>query len=138
MAVGGLLVMLALIFHHAAFEALEQRLAVFDEELAAVAHVEAEAVELDLAGTAAEPQDHAPAREMVEHRDLLGHPHRVVPRQHHDHRAQPHVPGAARHVGEELHDVGAHRVVGEVVLDATRSNSKPSGSAMSASASSFR
>ena len=114
---GRLLVMLAVIFHHAGLEAAQQRLAVFDEQLAAVAHVEPEAVELDLAGAAAQTQDHAAAREMVEHRDLLGHAHRVVPRQHHHHRAQPHMPGAAGHVGEELHDVGTHRVVGEVVLD---------------------
>ena len=112
-----LLVVLALVFHDAALEALQQRLAVFDEQLAAVAHVEAEAVELDFARAAAETQDHAPARQMVEHGDLLRHPHRVVPRQHHHHRAQPHVLGAARHVRQELHHVGAHGVVGEMVLD---------------------
>ena len=110
-------VVLALVFHHAGLEALQQRLAVLDEQLAAVAHVEAEAVELDLSGAAAETQDHAAAREMVEHGDLLGDPHRIVPRQHHDHRAQPHMLRAAGHVGQELHHVGAHRVVGEMVLD---------------------
>ena len=39
--------------------------------------------------------------------------------------------GAPGHVGEELHDVGAHRVVREVVLD-LQIDSKPSGSARSA------
>jgi hypothetical protein len=67
---------LALVFHHAGLEALEQRLAVFDEQLAAVAHVEPEAVELDLARAAAETQDHAAAGQLIEHRDLLGDPHR--------------------------------------------------------------
>ena len=113
---GRLLVVLALIFHHAGLEALQQRLAVFDEEFAAVAHVEAEAVELDLTRTTAETQDHAPARKVVEHGDLFGRAHGIVPRQHHHHGAQPHVLGAAGHVGEELHHVGAHRVVGEMVF----------------------
>jgi hypothetical protein len=112
-----LAVVLALMFHDPGLEALEQGLAVFDEQLAAVAHVEAKAVELDLTGAAAEAQDHASARKVIEHGDLLGDPHRVVPGQHHDHRAQSHVPGPAGHVGQELHHVGTHRVVGEVMLD---------------------
>jgi hypothetical protein len=41
-------VVLALVRHDAALEALQQCLAVLDEHLAAVAHVEPEAVELDL------------------------------------------------------------------------------------------
>ena len=65
-----------------------------------------------------EAEDQAAVGDVVEHRDLLGRPHRVVPRQHHHHRAQLHALGAPRHVGEELQDVRAHRVVGEVVLDA--------------------
>ena len=112
-----LAVMLALVFHDPGLEALEQRLAVLDEQLAAVAHVEAKAVELDFPGAAPQAQDHAASRQMIEHGDLLGDPHRIVPGQHHDHRSQPHMLRAARHVGQELHDVGAHRVVGEMMLD---------------------
>src|SRR6185437_5304987 len=36
--------------------------------------------------------------------------------QHHHHRAEAYVPGAAGHVGQELHHVRAHRVVSEVML----------------------
>src|SRR5207342_2678591 len=74
-----LAVVLAVIFHDAALQALEQRLAVLDEQLAAVAHVEAEAIELDLARATAETQDHAAAGEMVEHGNLLGDAHGIVP-----------------------------------------------------------
>ena len=55
---------------------------------------------------------------MVEHGDLLGHAHRIVPGQHDDHRAELDRLGAAREVAQELQDVRAHGVVGEVMLHA--------------------
>jgi hypothetical protein len=53
---------------------------------------------------------------VVEDADLLGQAHRVVPGQHHDHRTELHPLGTRRHPGQELGHVGAHVVVGEVVL----------------------
>ena len=99
-------------------QSLQQHLGVLDEALAALAHGHAEPVELDLARPAPEAQDHPAARDVVEHGDFFGHPHGIVPGQHDDHRAQGHPGGAPRHVGEELQHVGAHGVVGKVVLDA--------------------
>ena len=58
----------------------------------------------------AEAQDHAPVRQVVEHRDLLGRAHGVVPRQHDDRRAELDARRPARHPGEELLGLeGQHR-----------------------------
>ena len=54
---------------------------------------------------------------MVKQRDLLGDADRVVPRQHDHHGAQFGARGLSGHVGEELHSVRAHGVVGKVVFD---------------------
>jgi len=64
-------------------------------------------VELDLAPHAAETQDHAAAREMVEpSRPARPPASGRATASTTTIRAQPHVLGAACHVGEELHDVG--------------------------------
>ena len=104
-------------FDVALFEPLQDQFGVFHETVAALVLVDAEPVVLYLGEAAAEPEDHAPARHVVEQRDLFRHADRVVPWQDDDHRAQLGGRGLARHVGQELHRVWAHRVVGEVVLD---------------------
>jgi hypothetical protein len=55
---------------------------------------------------------------VIEHRDLLDDPQRIVPREHDHHRPDRDPRRARRDPREELQDVGTHRVVGEVVLDA--------------------
>src|SRR2546428_633510 len=107
----------AVVLAVAVLESLQQHLRGFDEALAGFVHRHAEAVELHLAGAAAEAEDQPAVGDVVEHRDFLGHAHRVVPRQHDHHRAELRLLRAAGHVGEELQHVGAHRVVGEMVLD---------------------
>jgi hypothetical protein len=67
---------------------------------------------------AAEAEDHAAAAHVVEHGDLLGDTDRVVPGQDDDHRAHLRGLRARGDPGEILQHVGAHRVVGEVMLDA--------------------
>ena len=109
---------LAVVLAIAALEALQQHPRRLDEARARLVHGQPEAVELDLARAAAEAQDEAAVGQGVEHRHFLGDAHRIVPGQHHHHRAERRAGGASRHVGEELQHVGAHRVVGEVVLDA--------------------
>ena len=54
---------------------------------------------------------------MIEQRNLLSHTHGVMPRQHDHHGAELHVPGLPRHIGEELQDVRAHRIVSKMVLN---------------------
>ena len=113
----GLLDELAVELDVALLEALQHVLGVLDESLPRLVHVDPEALELHPAEPAPDAEDDAPAGDVVEHRDLFGHPHRVVPGEHHHHRAELRALGPAGHVGQELDDVRAHRVVGEVVLD---------------------
>jgi hypothetical protein len=101
----------------ALLEPLNDQVGVLDEAVTGIVHVEPEAVVLDPAQAPAEAQDHAPIGEVVQHRHLLRHPHGVVPRQHDHHRAQLDATGLRCDVGEELHGVGRHRVVGEVMFD---------------------
>src|SRR5262249_35341858 len=54
---------------------------------------------------------------VIDERDLLGDPERVMPRQHHYHRAEERLLGAPGHVGEKLNRVGTHRVIIEMMLD---------------------
>ena len=111
-----LLVELAVVLHRARLEGVEQGVAVLLEPAARLAHRHAEADELLLAEAPTEAEDRPPAREVVEHRELLGDPHRVVPGQHGDERAQLE-PG--RLPGEPRQDhplLGRELVVGEVVL----------------------
>src|SRR5438093_918127 len=102
----------------AAFEALEDHLRRLAEDRAAVLLVHAEPFELHAPEPATEAEDQAPVRHVIEHHHLLGHAQGAVPGQHHHHRAELdsfRAPGEVREVEE---DVGAHRVVGEVVFDA--------------------
>src|SRR5438876_3637685 len=78
----------AVVLAVAVLESLQQHLRGFDEAQARFLHRHAEAVELHLAGTAAEAEDQPAVGDVVEHRDFLGHAHRVVPRQHDHHRAE--------------------------------------------------
>jgi hypothetical protein len=109
---------LAVELHDARLQGAHDGLGRLLELLAGRAHVGPEGVELDLAGAAAHAQDEAAAGEVVQHEDLLGQAERVVPGQHGHHRTQPDLLGAGGHVGEELHHVRAHRVPGEVMLQA--------------------
>ena len=108
----------ALVLHEAGLESIEHHLGGLDEAAPRLVHRDAEAVELDEAEPATDAEDDPAAAQVVEHGDLLGHPYRVVPRQHDDHRAEQHGGGAAGHERQELQDVRAHGVAGEVVLDA--------------------
>src|SRR5215475_2260384 len=54
---------------------------------------------------------------MIEQRNLLSHTYGVMPRQHDHHGAELHVPGLSRHIGKELQDVRAHRIVSKMMLD---------------------
>ena len=108
---------MAAAFHVALFQRVEDQFGILDEEIAALVLIEAEALVLDSRETAADAENEAAVGEMVEQRGLLGDPNRIVPGQHHHHRAELHVLGLARHVGQELQHVGAHRVVVEVMLD---------------------
>ena len=108
---------LAAPLHPAVLERLEHEPGRLDEASARFPHVDPETLELHPAEPAPDAEDHPPVGELVEHRDLLGGPDGVVPRQHHDHRPEADPPGPRGHPAQELHDVGAHRVVGEVVLD---------------------
>jgi hypothetical protein len=65
---------------------------------------------------AAEAEHRAPVGHVIEHDDLLGQPHRIVPR-HDDHlRAEQHALGAPGNVGQSLQRARAHRIIGEVML----------------------
>ena len=116
MSVRGCFTNVALILAVALFETLQHALGALDETRARIAHVLAEAVELDAPGAASESEDQPPAGQVVEHADLLGDAHRVVPRQHHHHRSELHARRAAGHVRQELQRIRTHRVIGEVVL----------------------
>src|SRR6185295_6164999 len=109
---------LALELAPAALQPLDQHLRGFDEELARIVLVDAIALELHPAKPAAHAEDEAAVRLVIEYANLLGNAHRIVPGQYHDHRTELHARGAAGEVGQILQHVGAHRVVGEVMLDA--------------------
>ena len=55
--------------------------------------------------------------EGIEHVDVFGDAHRIMPRQHRDHRSQVHALGDAGDIGQILQRVRHHRVGREVVLD---------------------
>ena len=65
----------------------------------------------------AEAQPHSTAREMVQHRDLLRHPERLVPGEDDRPSRQVDALGPSRQIGEHLDVVGAEAVIVEVVLD---------------------
>src|SRR5262249_7353276 len=88
------------------------------EAFAALLLVDAEAFELDPAEAAADAEDEASVGEMIEHDDLLGDTHRVVPGKYDHHRAKLDPVGAPGEVGQVLQHIRAHRVFREVVLDA--------------------
>ena len=79
-------------------------------------HRDAEAGVLHGGRAAAEAEHAAAVREDVEQRDLLGHPHRVVPGQHDDRGAEDDALGAAGDVAQQLGRRRRHGVAGEVVL----------------------
>src|SRR5439155_27321268 len=99
-------------------EAAQDHLRALDEAPPRLLHRHAEALELDPPEAAPDAEDETASAHRVEHGDLLRDAHRIVPGEHDDHRAELDAPRPPRHVGEELEDVRAHRVVGEVVLDA--------------------
>ena len=71
-------------------------------ELARLGLVDPEALEFVAGEAAAEAEDGPPVRDMVEHDDLLGQPHRIVPG-HDDHLgAEPDPPRPPGKVGERL------------------------------------
>ena len=87
------------------------------EARAGLFHGNAEAGVLDAGRAAAEAEQAAAAAEDVEERDLLGHPHRVVPGQDDHRRAQDDAARPPRVVAQELGGGRGHGVAGEVVLE---------------------
>ena len=78
--------------------------------------VDAESVELDPAEPAADAQDGPTPREVVEHGEALGDPHRVVPGQDRHHRPELDALGLSRHPGQEHEHLRRQLVVREVML----------------------
>ena len=109
---------IALELHRRAGPGLLDQLDALLDPLAALLHVDAENVELVADEAAADAEIEPALRQLVERRRLLGHPHRIVERQHGRAGAEPDALGARREIGEE-------RVVGreqpavphEMVLD---------------------
>ena len=89
----------------------------FDKQIASFVLIEPEAFILDPGKTATNTQNESPIGDMVEHRDLLGNANGIMPRQYDHHRTELDVFGSSRHVGQELHRVGAHGVIVEVMLN---------------------
>ena len=90
----------------------------FLDPLAAFLHVDAEGVEF-VADEAAPDAEIEPAlRQLVQGGGLLGHPHRIVERQHRGAGAEPDALGARRQIGQER-VVGREQatVADEVMLD---------------------
>jgi hypothetical protein len=71
----------------------------FLDPFAAVLHVDAEGVKLITDEAAPHAEIEAAARQLVQGRCLLGHPHRIVERQHRGAGAEPDALGARRQVG---------------------------------------
>src|SRR6202171_414676 len=105
-------------FHVSVFERVQYYLRVLDEQIAAFVLIEPEALVLNPGKPAAKAKDDAAIGNMIEQRHLLGDANRIVPGQHDDARTELHMTGLSRHVREELQDIGTHRVVVEVMLDA--------------------
>src|SRR5207253_10205369 len=82
----------------------------FGEALATLLLVDAETLELDATESAPDAEDEPAVREVIEHDDLLSDPHRIVPRQHDDHRAELQRLRTAREVCQVLQNVRTHRV----------------------------
>ena len=106
---------LAVALDVAVLQPFEHHAGVLQEHLAARVHRNAEPLVLDASQATADPENQPTAGEVVEHRDPLDKPCGVVPRQH-DHAGTDLQVGASRDPPQELQGVGAHRVVGEVVL----------------------
>ena len=81
----------ALILAITLLETLQHAVGAFDETRPRITHVLTKAIELDASGAAAETEDQPPVRQVIEHADLFGDAHRIVPREHDDHRAEFHL-----------------------------------------------
>ena len=97
-------------------ERFDHDLSRLDKPLAGLVHRDAKPVVLQLGRAPPKPDEQPPAGEDVEHGDLLGHPHRIMPRQNNDSRAQLNPGGAPGHIGQKLHHIGDHGVVIEMML----------------------
>ena len=113
-----LLVVRPVAFHVARAQRLEDHFRRLVEAVARLIHVDAEGPVLHPRQAAAQPQDEPPVGQRVEHRHLLGHPQRIVPRQDHGGGAKMDFAGAPGQVSEHLEVVGQHRVGVEVMLGA--------------------
>src|SRR5216683_5931897 len=69
----------AVIGDRAGLQPIEQRLGIFEKALPRFAHLGAKPLKLDPPETAADAENEAPLRQIVEDRDLLGEPDRIVP-----------------------------------------------------------
>ena len=83
-------------------ERLDHDLRRFHEARARLVHRDAEAGILHAGRPAAEAEETAAAAHDVEQRDLLGHAHGIVPREHDHGRAERDAPGPSRVVREQL------------------------------------
>ena len=103
--------------HIAFLQGFEDQLRVLNEPPAALVLIDPKPFVFDPRQTTPNPQDEASVRDMVEHRYLFCDANRVMPGQDDHHRAELHMFGPARHIGQKLDRIGAHGVVVKMVLN---------------------
>ena len=99
-----------------ALQPRQQALGRLDKPRAGFVHIHPETVILHLRQPTPHAQYEPPVAQIVQHCNLLGHPHRVVPGQHAHHAPQPQIRRAPGHIGEKLQHIRAHRVIREMML----------------------
>src|SRR5438128_1651150 len=87
-----------------------------EKYVAAGLEVDAEFVELVLLIAAAEPENRAPAAQLVQDREILKHAQRLVEGRHDHSRPQPDPPCQPGHVGRHRDRRGAEAIIGEMML----------------------
>ena len=107
---------LAVHFAVALLQTLENHFRGLGEGLLGFALVETESIELNPSQTAAKPGDYPALGQVIQHRQFLGNPDRVMPGQNHRHGAQLDFLGFACQERQPLGNVRAHGVTGEVVF----------------------
>ena len=112
----GLLVVVAVAFHEAGLQRVDDHRRGFVEAAARFVHAEAEGGEFAPGEAAAHAETEPALGEIVQHRGLFGDPQRIVPGQDDGRRADVDVRADGGHVGHELDVVRHERVIGEMVF----------------------
>ena len=111
-----LLVVLAVAFHEAGLQRVDDHRRRLVEAAARFVHAEAEGGELAAGEAAAHAEAEPALGQIVQHRGLFGDPQRIVPGQDHGGGADIDVRTDRRHVGHQLDVVRHERVVVEVMF----------------------